>query len=149
MSRNIPLVPGGPDDPPGVIPAWFASSADGFAADSLMRGAGPPVPEPGGRMRLVVREYARARSMRWMAHGACRGTDPELFFPVAFTGAAAEQVSSAKAVCGRCQVRENCLSYALRAMPHGIWGGTTRQERIAMRAPLAARPRAQVEGACD
>jgi WhiB family redox-sensing transcriptional regulator len=110
-----------------------------------MSGAGSPVPAPGGGMRLAVREDARAGSVRWMAYGACRGTDPELFFPVSVTGASVEQVSSAKAVCGRCQVRENCLSYALRAMPEGIWGGTTRQERIAMRDSLAVRSQAQVE----
>jgi WhiB family redox-sensing transcriptional regulator len=72
-----------------------------------------------------------------MARAACRGTDPEFFFPVAVTGAAAEQVRSAKAVCGRCEVRADCLSYALRAMPHGIWGGTTWEERIVMRMPRA------------
>ena len=32
------------------------------------------------------------------------------------------QASSAKAVCGRCEVDKNCLSYALETMPHGIWG---------------------------
>lgn len=99
-------------------------------------------------MRLVAGDDAGAGSASWMTHGACLGTDPELFFPVAVTVAATEQVSSAKAVCGRCQVRENCLSYALRAMPHGIWGGTTRQERIAMRDPLAAGSQVRVEGPC-
>ena len=94
------------------------------------------------------RHDARAGSASWMTHGACLGTDPELFFPVAVTGATTEQVSSAKAVCGRCQVRENCLSYALRAMPHGIWGGTTRQERIAMRDLVAAGSQVRAGGPC-
>jgi hypothetical protein len=115
MSRNIPLPPGGPDDLPGVMPAWLAGSAGRSGAGGLMSGAGSPVPAPGSGMRLAVREDARTGSVKWMAYGACRGTDPELFFPVSVTGASVEQVSSAKAVCGRCQVRENCLSYALRA----------------------------------
>jgi WhiB family redox-sensing transcriptional regulator len=76
-----------------------------------------------------------------MLHGACHGTDPELFFPVAVAGRAPEQISTAKAVCVRCQVRASCLSYALVTMQHGIWGGTTEEERAAMRAPSAARSR--------
>ncbi len=75
-----------------------------------------------------------ARSLSWMSRGACRHADPELFFPIATaTGPAARQVEAAKAVCGRCVVRANCLSYALEAMPEGIWGGTTLEERRAVR----------------
>jgi WhiB family redox-sensing transcriptional regulator len=93
--------------------------------------------------RLVLREDPRGGSTSWMAHGACRGSDPELFFPIADDGFAAEQVMSARAVCGRCDVATQCLSYAQRTMPDGIWGGTTREERITVRARLAphsARP---------
>jgi hypothetical protein len=35
--------------------------------------------------------------------------------------------------CGPCAVRTNCLSYALEAVPDGIWGGTTLDERRAAR----------------
>jgi WhiB family redox-sensing transcriptional regulator len=76
-----------------------------------------------------------------MVRGACREADPELFFPIALEGGAVEEIASAKAVCGRCEVRRQCLSYALRTMPHGIWGRTTWEERIAIRA--AVRPGAQ------
>ena len=65
----------------------------------------------------------------WMVRGACRQADPELFFPIAAKGPGERQVAVAKAVCGPCAVRANCLSYALEAMPEGIWGGTTREER--------------------
>jgi len=65
-----------------------------------------------------------------MSRGACQQADPELFFPIAAgTGPAARQVEAAKAVCDPCAVRANCLSYALDAMPEGIWGGTTLDER--------------------
>jgi WhiB family redox-sensing transcriptional regulator len=74
-----------------------------------------------------------ARSLGWMARGACRQADPELFFPVAVAGPAARQVEAAKAVCGSCVVRASCLSYALEAMPEGVWGGTTLEERRAAR----------------
>jgi WhiB family redox-sensing transcriptional regulator len=82
----------------------------------------------------------------WMVRGACRGMDPELFFPISVRGRAVEQISYAKAVCRRCAVSGSCLSYALRTMPDGIWGGTTSEERIAMRVRPAVRPPAPAEG---
>jgi len=74
-----------------------------------------------------------------MSRGACRGADTELFFPIATAGRALEQIDSAKAVCARCEVRASCLSYALETMQHGIWGGTTAEERTALRVPLRRR----------
>ncbi len=68
----------------------------------------------------------------WMTWGACRGEDPELFFPVAVAGPALAQVFAAKAVCFRCAVRAACLSYALATGQAGIWGGATQEERAAM-----------------
>jgi WhiB family redox-sensing transcriptional regulator len=112
----IPLPPDGPDDPAG------------------------------GQRRLLVREDVRGGSTSWMVHGACRGADPELFFPIGLTGGAGAQIDSARAICGRCAVSKDCLSYAMRTMPHGIWGGTTREERIAMRFRSAARSRVQGSG---
>jgi WhiB family redox-sensing transcriptional regulator len=76
-----------------------------------------------------------ASSPGWMSRGACHDQDPELFFPIADTGPALQQFSAAKAVCGRCAVRAICLSYALGTAQYGIWGGTTPQERHAMRQP--------------
>jgi WhiB family transcriptional regulator, redox-sensing transcriptional regulator len=69
----------------------------------------------------------------WMPRAACRGEDPELFFPIAAVGPALTQVHAAKAVCSRCAVRARCLSYALTTRQTGIWGGTTQEERHAMR----------------
>lgn len=79
-----------------------------------------------------------------MTSGACHGADPELFFPISAQGRAVPQINSAKAVCGRCPVSEKCLSFALQTMPDGIWGGTTREERIAMRLRLV-RPSAEAD----
>ncbi|MGH3411190.1 MAG: WhiB family transcriptional regulator [Streptosporangiaceae bacterium] len=76
---------------------------------------------------------AAAGSLGWMSRGACQGEDPELFFPIAANGAAVHQISAAKAVCRRCQVRAACLSYGLNTRQDGIWGGTTADERRAMR----------------
>jgi WhiB family redox-sensing transcriptional regulator len=73
----------------------------------------------------------------WMPASACQGEDPELFFPIAATGPALAQVIAAKAVCFRCAVRAACLAYALATGQAGIWGGTTQEERHAMRRPPA------------
>ena len=82
-----------------------------------------------------------------MSRGACGGVDPELFFPVAGkSGPAVRQAEAAKAVCGRCAVRANCLSYALETMPDGIWGGTTEEERRAERRSWRRRANGQSGG---
>ena len=96
---------------------------------------------PPGRRRVpALPSYRLPRAMipaphagraGWMVRGACRSEDPELFFPISAAGPALAQVSSAKAVCGRCLVQPDCLSYALITRPDGIWGGTTREERWA------------------
>jgi WhiB family redox-sensing transcriptional regulator len=76
---------------------------------------------------------AITRSSDWMTRGACQREDPELFFPIATTGAALHQVNVAKAVCLSCTVRAQCLAYGLETRQDGIWGGTTWDERYAMR----------------
>nr|WP_156004038.1 WhiB family transcriptional regulator [Streptomonospora sp. PA3] len=70
----------------------------------------------------------------WVAQGACRQYDPELFFPVSTTGPGQNDAELAKAICRTCAVRSECLSWALRAgEPHGVWGGTTPEDRRYMR----------------
>ena len=75
-----------------------------------------------------------------MDRGACQAAEPELFFPVSAAGPAVAQVVAAKAVCQGCPVRAECLRYAVRtAQDHGIWGGTTEEERRQARRGQAAR----------
>jgi WhiB family transcriptional regulator, redox-sensing transcriptional regulator len=81
------------------------------------------------------------RSTAWMFRGACLGEDPELFFPVTATGPALQEISSAKAICGRCAVRVMCLSYALATRQSGVWGGTTGEERDCRAERPGLRPR--------
>ena len=100
---------------------------------------------PGAQARLLMQDDPRGGSTIWMDSGACHGADPELFFPISDTGRSVPQINSAKAICDRCIVSRNCLSYALLTMPDGIWGGTTREERIAIRLRLV-RPRTPTEG---
>ncbi len=66
----------------------------------------------------------------WRSAGACLTADPDLFFPISPAGLAEEQVAGAKAICAGCEVRRECLEFALAHEPaHGIWGGTTPEDR--------------------
>ena len=72
--------------------------------------------------------------MDWRHRAACLTEDPELFFPVGNTGPAIMQIAEAKKVCARCEVRTECLQWALDAgQDHGVWGGHSEDERRAMK----------------
>lgn len=78
----------------------------------------------------------------WRAAGACLSADPELFFPVAQGSFADRQIISALRVCAGCAVRQQCLDFALATgEAHGIWGGTTPDERIRARRKSTRRRR--------
>jgi WhiB family redox-sensing transcriptional regulator len=57
-------------------------------------------------------------------------------------GKSAAQIAQAKRICAGCQVREQCLDFALRnGERDGIWGGATPEDRIRVRRSEAARRR--------
>jgi WhiB family transcriptional regulator, redox-sensing transcriptional regulator len=61
----------------------------------------------------------------WNQQAACRGLDPEIFYPVS-----EEEAEHAKAVCGQCAVQQACLEHALGSRERdGVWGGATEKER--------------------
>ena len=63
--------------------------------------------------------------LSWRQHAACRGLDPDIFYPVSEDDAA-----EAKAICAQCPVRQACLEYAhANRERDGIWGGATEKER--------------------
>lgn len=63
---------------------------------------------------------------KWRARGACRGTEPSIFYPEDDEDPAID----AKEICAGCDVRELCLEYALIAREKtGVWGGHTARER--------------------
>ena len=51
--------------------------------------------------------------MDWRHKAVCREEDPELFFPVGNSGPALAQIASAKLVCNRCPVTNQCLAWAI------------------------------------
>ena len=76
----------------------------------------------------------------WRAAGACLSADPELFFPIprarSPTGRSAARCGSARVA----PVRQQCLDFAMQtAETHGIWGGTTPEERIRARRKATRR----------
>ncbi|WP_438490818.1 WhiB family transcriptional regulator [Streptomyces sp. S186] len=78
--------------------------------------------------------------MDWRHRAVCREEDPDLFFPLGNTGPALLQIEEAKAVCRRCPVIEHCLQWALEAhQEHGVWGGTSEDERRALKRAAARR----------
>jgi len=75
----------------------------------------------------------------WRSRGACLTADPDLFFPISQVGPGRLQISQAKAVCGKCAVREECLSFALEmGLAEGVWGGTSPEERRRLSRSRAA-----------
>lgn len=65
------------------------------------------------------------RTLAWRERAACRGVDPDIFYPVS-----EEDAEEAKAICRSCSVREACLEYALsRRERDGVWGGATERDR--------------------
>jgi WhiB family transcriptional regulator, redox-sensing transcriptional regulator len=61
----------------------------------------------------------------WQERALCAQTDPESFFPE--KGGSTRE---AKKVCLTCEVRQDCLEYALlNDERFGIWGGLSERER--------------------
>ncbi len=84
----------------------------------------------------------------WRDEALCRDTDPGLFFPVGTTGLALVAIDKAKQVCAECQVRTECLDFALETnQDSGIWGGLSEEERRVIRRRRAAARRANASSA--
>ena len=79
----------------------------------------------------------------WRHRAACKDVDSELFFPVGDRGPALAQIADAKAVCQACPVLVACLQHALTALPDGIAGGMTADERRRYAARTSRRPSAK------
>ena len=77
--------------------------------------------------------------MAWQDRANCRGADPDLFFPE--RGASTR---TAKGICRECQVRAECLEFAIvSSEKFGIWGMMSERERRKIRKErqIAARRR--------
>lgn len=90
---------------------------------------------PGNTKRAtlpVVR--AAVTDPQWRDRAACRDEDPELFFAPSQSDQDRRDRDTARAICHRCPVLADCLTWARAAEVDGIWGGTTHAERTTVRA---------------
>ncbi|WP_405136622.1 WhiB family transcriptional regulator [Nocardia sp. NBC_01388] len=70
--------------------------------------------------------HADFASESWRRHAVCAEIDPELFFPDV-----GDSARDAKRICCACDVREECLNFAVAYRQRfGIWGGMTLRERL-------------------
>ena len=70
---------------------------------------------------------------QWQEQALCAQTDPEAFFPE--KGGSTRE---AKRICTGCEVRAECLEYALEHDERfGIWGGLSERERRRLRRRAA------------
>jgi WhiB family transcriptional regulator, redox-sensing transcriptional regulator len=68
-------------------------------------------------------------ALAWQADALCAQTDPEAFFPEK-----GGSTRDAKKICTSCEVRGECLNYALQNDERfGIWGGLSERERRKLR----------------
>ena len=85
----------------------------------------PAPPAIGNVLPLFAGEAEDEGLLAWQERALCAQTDPEAFFPE--KGGSTRE---AKKVCTQCEVRAECLEYALANDERfGIWGGLSERER--------------------
>jgi WhiB family transcriptional regulator, redox-sensing transcriptional regulator len=75
------------------------------------------------------------RSIDWMEDAACKGTGLDMFFPISGSPAA-----PAQEMCDGCEVREQCLNYAVKNnIRYGVWGGLSERHLNRYRMTMQKR----------
>ena len=81
--------------------------------------------QDGLTIALATMAGAEEAEQEWQERALCAQTDPEAFFPE--KGGSTRE---AKKICTGCEVRTECLEYALAHDERfGIWGGLSERER--------------------
>jgi WhiB family redox-sensing transcriptional regulator len=115
--------------------SWLSDyvSANDRSTDRFGAGAGQSQGQGRGGMGpgiaglLGIGSEADAES--WQEQALCAETDPEAFFPE--KGGSTRE---AKKICTGCEVKAQCLEYALSNDERfGIWGGLSERERRRLR----------------
>ena len=85
---------------------------------------------PGLRPQVVEDD----NPLSWQTDALCAQTDPEAFFPEK-----GGSTRDAKRICTTCEVKAQCLDYALQNDERfGIWGGLSERERRRLRRARTA-----------
>jgi WhiB family redox-sensing transcriptional regulator len=72
----------------------------------------------------------------WRELALCAQVDPELWFPES-----GQNPVAAKLICGRCELRPECLAFALVTNAQfGVWGGFSADERRRLRRQIRRAP---------
>lgn len=80
--------------------------------------------ENSARLRLVTND--------WTPKAACRGANTEIFYPQR-----GDSELPAKQVCRGCQVKTECLTYALASAEKiGVWGQSSERQRRLLRQAI-------------
>ncbi len=80
---------------------------------------------PTEELGVLVDLFDMNEEQEWQDRALCAQTDPEAFFPE--KGGSTRE---AKRICQVCDVRSECLEYALAHDERfGIWGGLSERER--------------------
>jgi WhiB family transcriptional regulator, redox-sensing transcriptional regulator len=102
--------------------SWLS---DYVSAAERDRGSAQPAPLFAGLWTAGLEADAQS----WQERALCAETDPEAFFPE--KGGSTRE---AKKICTGCEVKAECLEYALANDERfGIWGGLSERERRRLR----------------
>ncbi|QHC60819.1 WhiB family transcriptional regulator [Rathayibacter sp. VKM Ac-2760] len=109
-------MPGGSSSGAGRVPEdWFVDPVR-LGVPGVRQGVDSDLQAPGG-------------ALSWQVDSLCAQTDPEAFFPEK-----GGSTRDAKKICTSCEVRSQCLEYALENDERfGIWGGLSERERRKLR----------------
>jgi WhiB family transcriptional regulator, redox-sensing transcriptional regulator len=104
-----------------AVPEYRSGVPDDWFIDPVRLGV------PGVRTPEAVEDDDNPLS--WQSDALCAQTDPEAFFPEK-----GGSTRDAKRICTSCEVRAQCLEYALlNDERFGIWGGLSERERRKLR----------------
>ena len=82
-----------------------------------------------GTIFRMHKESITAPGIAWQEQALCAQTGGDFFFPEP-----GSSVREAKRICGLCEIRAECLEYALSNDERfGVWGGLSEKERLSLR----------------
>ena len=111
--------------------SWLSDYVNGSdrGADRFGSVASQPIVPAGPGISGLLGIGLETEGQSWQERALCAETDPEAFFPE--KGGSTRE---AKKICTGCEVKAECLEYALSNDERfGIWGGLSERERRRLR----------------